>query len=59
MRDQILWSDETKMKLFGLHAQRHVWAFFIESILESGWKHVEKVKRCEYFPEALYVYFRV
>ena len=25
MRNMILWSDETKMKLFGLNAKRHVW----------------------------------
>ena len=25
MRNQILWSDETKIELFGLNAKRHVW----------------------------------
>jgi hypothetical protein len=25
MRNKILWSDETKIDLFGLHAKRHVW----------------------------------
>ena len=25
MRDKILWSDETKIELFGLNAKRHVW----------------------------------
>jgi hypothetical protein len=25
MRNKILWSDETKMELFGLNAKRHVW----------------------------------
>ena len=25
MRNKILWSDETKMKVFGLNAKRHVW----------------------------------
>uniref|UniRef100_A0A8C4S771 Tc1-like transposase DDE domain-containing protein n=1 Tax=Erpetoichthys calabaricus TaxID=27687 RepID=A0A8C4S771_ERPCA len=25
MRKKILWSDETKIKLFGLNARRHVW----------------------------------
>ena len=25
MRNKILWSDETKIELFGLNAKRHVW----------------------------------
>jgi hypothetical protein len=25
MRNQILWSDETKIELFGLNAKRYVW----------------------------------
>ena len=25
MRNNILWSDETKIKIFGLNAKRHVW----------------------------------
>ena len=25
MRNKILWSDETKIELFGLKAKRHVW----------------------------------
>uniref|UniRef100_A0AAZ3SSX5 Transposase n=1 Tax=Oncorhynchus tshawytscha TaxID=74940 RepID=A0AAZ3SSX5_ONCTS len=25
MKNMILWSDETKIELFGLHAKRHVW----------------------------------
>jgi hypothetical protein len=25
MRNKILWSDETKIQLFGLNAKRHVW----------------------------------
>ena len=25
MRSKILWSDETKIELFGLNAKRHVW----------------------------------
>ena len=25
MRNQILWSDETKIELFGLNAKHHVW----------------------------------
>ena len=25
MRKKILWSDETKIELFGLNAKRHVW----------------------------------
>ena len=25
MKNKILWSDETKMKLFGLNAKLHVW----------------------------------
>ena len=25
MRNNILWSDETKIELFGLNAKRHVW----------------------------------
>ena len=25
MRNQILWSDETKIELFGLNAKRHIW----------------------------------
>ena len=25
MRNKILWSDETKVELFGLNAKRHVW----------------------------------
>ena len=25
MRNKILWSDETKIELFGLNANRHVW----------------------------------
>jgi hypothetical protein len=25
MRNKILWSDQTKIKHFGLNAQRHVW----------------------------------
>ena len=25
MRNQILWSDETKTELFGLNAKRHIW----------------------------------
>uniref|UniRef100_A0AAZ3QZA8 Transposase n=1 Tax=Oncorhynchus tshawytscha TaxID=74940 RepID=A0AAZ3QZA8_ONCTS len=25
MRNKILWSDETKMELFGLNAKRHIW----------------------------------
>ena len=25
MRNKILWSDETKIKLFGLNAEHHVW----------------------------------
>ena len=25
MRHKILWSDETKIELFGLNAKRHVW----------------------------------
>ena len=25
MRNKILWSDETKLELFGLNAKRHVW----------------------------------
>ena len=25
MRNKILWSDETKIELFGLTAKRHVW----------------------------------
>uniref|UniRef100_A0AAZ3QNH2 Transposase Tc1-like domain-containing protein n=1 Tax=Oncorhynchus tshawytscha TaxID=74940 RepID=A0AAZ3QNH2_ONCTS len=25
MRNKILWSDESKMKLFGLNAKRHIW----------------------------------
>jgi hypothetical protein len=25
MRNKILWSDETKMELFGVNAKRHVW----------------------------------
>ena len=26
MRNKILWSDETKIELFGLNAKRHVWS---------------------------------
>jgi hypothetical protein len=26
MRNRILWSDETKIELFGLNAKRHVWS---------------------------------
>ena len=25
MRNKILWSDETKIELFGLNAKRHIW----------------------------------
>jgi hypothetical protein len=25
MRNKIFWSDETKIKLFGLNAKRHTW----------------------------------
>ena len=25
MRNRILWSDETKIELFGLNAKRHIW----------------------------------
>jgi hypothetical protein len=25
MRDNILWSDETKIELFGQNAKRHIW----------------------------------
>ena len=25
MKNKILWSDETKIELFGLNAKRHVW----------------------------------
>ena len=25
MRNKILWSDETKIELFGLNAKRHTW----------------------------------
>jgi hypothetical protein len=25
MRNKILWSDETKIQLFGLNAKRHIW----------------------------------
>jgi hypothetical protein len=25
MRSQVLWSDETKIELFGLNAKRHIW----------------------------------
>ena len=25
MRNKVLWSDETKIELFGLHAKRQVW----------------------------------
>ena len=25
MRNKIVWSDETQIKLFGLNAKRHVW----------------------------------
>ena len=25
MRNKILWSDETKIEVFGLNAKRHVW----------------------------------
>jgi hypothetical protein len=25
MRNKILWSDETKIELFGLNARRHIW----------------------------------
>ena len=25
MRNKMLWSDETKIELFGLNAKRHVW----------------------------------
>ena len=25
MRNKIIWSDETKIELFGLNAKRHVW----------------------------------
>uniref|UniRef100_A0AAZ3SAB0 Transposase n=1 Tax=Oncorhynchus tshawytscha TaxID=74940 RepID=A0AAZ3SAB0_ONCTS len=25
MRNKILWSDETKIELFGLNAERHIW----------------------------------
>jgi hypothetical protein len=26
MRNKILWSDETKIELFGLNVKRHVWS---------------------------------
>ena len=41
MRNKILWSDETKIKLFGLNAKHHVWrkAGTIPTVKHGVWQH--------------------
>ena len=40
MRNKILWSDETKMELFGLNANCHVWRKHgTIPMVKNGWQH--------------------